>query len=115
MVARATFAVAATSRICTASYPPSAPSSKAASTTRWRRSRCSSVSSSVSVASVVEPSSEVTDISGILRSLLATPGQLAERHVLVDAGAGRQAEHPLADDVALGLVAAAGHADRRRA
>ena len=44
----------------------------------------------------------------------AALGQLAERHVPVGPGLGREAEDPLADDVALDLVGAPGDAQRRR-
>ena len=45
----------------------------------------------------------------------ASAGDVAERHVAVDAGLARQAEHALADDVALDLVGPAGDAVAGRA
>src|SRR5207248_8704701 len=48
--------------------------------------------------------------SGALR----TDAQLAEREVAVDIRLSRQAEHPLADDVALDLAGAAGDGEHRR-
>ena len=49
-----------------------------------------------------------------MRKLLNATAKVAERDVLVGAGLRREAEHALAHDVGLHLVAAAGDAQRRR-
>ena len=72
-VPMATSARAATSRICTASYPPSRPSAMAASMTRWRLACCARVSGRASICSI--PPCYPQRVLGILESELVGLGR----------------------------------------
>src|SRR5262245_51855352 len=79
MVPSATPASRATSRICTASYPPSAASFIAASMTRWRRAAWLGVSASTSSSTAITPLSP-SRAPALLRRSAKPPPPPKRRH-----------------------------------